>query len=171
MRPLLSALLILAALAIPPQQVVAQSSVNMRKTTTRVTIAGSHGLYDGSFNSAGTSSICGELPAEMNFAGVPSFIIEFPSDALPESAGVQSISFGSTQLVGKVVTASKFQLNIAVAGPKIGRPYAYVLITTQGKPKNTGVATLTKTKGGSVTLRVKGQNDRNETIDLTVTCT
>ncbi len=161
-------LLIAALLTVPLQSALSQS-VNMRKTVARALIAGSHKLYDGDFSVTGKSSVCGELPKEMNFAGVASFIVEFPSDALP-SAGIQSIAFSSTKLVGKATTAAIFRLSVSVAGPKIGRPYAYVLNTDDGKPKNTGVATLTRNKGGSLTLKVKGQNDMAQTIDLTVTC-
>jgi hypothetical protein len=160
--------LVAAALVIPLQSALAQS-VNNRKTVTRAIIAGSHKLYDGDFSGAGTSSVCGELPKERNFAGVASFIIEYPSD-VPPAAGVQSISFASAKLVGKATTATVFRLSVSVAGPAIGRPYAYVLNTDDGKPNNSGVATLLRNKGGSLTLKVKGHNDMSQTIDLTVTC-
>lgn len=162
--------MIAAALFISSQSVVAQS-VNMRKTIARAMIAGSHNRYDGNFNAGGISSVCGELPKEMNFSGLASFIVEFPSDALPATAGIQSIAFSSNQLVGKVTRASVFRLNVAVRTAKGARPPAYVLNTDDRKPKNTGTAILTRNKGGGVTLRVTGQNDMGETIDITITCT
>jgi len=50
-----------------------------------------------------------------------------------------------------------------------GRPPNYVLNTDSGQARNAGTATLTNTNGGT-TLKVTGQNDMGETIDLTVTC-
>jgi hypothetical protein len=169
MRATTVALVIAVALAVPSQSARTQS-VNMRKTVARAIIAGSHRLYDGNFNAGGTSSVCGELPKEMSFTGVATFVVEFPSDELP-NAGIQSIAFGSSQLVGKVTRASVFRLKVNVRTANGGRPPAYVLNTDSGKPKNAGTATLTKNKGGSLTLRVVGQNDMGEVINLTITCT
>lgn len=169
MHPALSAVLIAAALAIPCNTATAQS-INMRQTSARATIIGSRNLYDGTFNARGTSSVCGVIPKEMSMTGVANFVIEFPSDALP-NAGIQSIAFGSSKLVGKVSQTPAFRLAVTVLTAKGGRPPAYVLNTDSGTPRNSGIATLTKTKAGALTLRVKGQNDMGQTIDLTVNCT
>ena len=149
-------------------QSVQAQSVNDRKTTAKATITGSPKLYDGSYASAGTSSVCGELPKEMNFSGLASFVIEFPSNGTGNEP-IRSISFGSNKLVGGVTTASVFRLDVGVTTADGGKPSGYVLNTDDGKPKNTGIATLTK-KGATTTLNVKGTNDMGETIDLTVVC-
>ena len=158
-----------AALAIPCHAASSQS-INMRPTTARATIIGSRNLYDGTFHARGTSSVCGVIPKERSMTGVANFVIEFPSDALP-NAGIQSIAFGSSKLVGKVTQTPSFRLAVGVLTAKGGRPPAYVLNTDPATPKNSGLATLTKTKAGALTLRVKGQNDMGQSIDLTVSCT
>lgn len=50
-----------------------------------------------------------------------------------------------------------------------GRPPHYVLNTDSLRPKNAGTATLS-TKTGETTLKVSGQNEMGETIDLTIIC-
>jgi hypothetical protein len=142
-------------------------SINQRQTTALALIAGSHRLYDGSFAATGTSSVCGEIPKEASMTGVATFVIEFPSDAINEP--LQSIAFGSNELVGGVTKASVFRLNVHVKTADGGTPPGYVLNTDDGKPKNVGTATLTN-KAGVTTLKVVGQNDMGETNDLTVTC-
>lgn len=161
------ALAVSVGLACSWQSVNAQS-VNDRKTSARATITGSPQLYDGAYSTTGTSSVCGELPKEMNFSGEASFIIEFPRDGTGDEQ-IRSIAFGSNKLVGSVTTASVFSLNVNVTTASGGKPAAYVLNTDSGKPKNTGTATLKK-KGAATTLNVKGTNDMGETIDLTVVC-
>ena len=47
-------------------QSVQTQSANNRKTTAQALITGSPKLYDGSYASTGTSSVCGELPKELN---------------------------------------------------------------------------------------------------------
>jgi hypothetical protein len=142
-------------------------SINQRQTIAEARIAGSRGLYDGSFAATGTSSVCGEIPKEASMTGVATFVVEFPSDALNEP--LQSIAFGSNDLVGGVTKASVFRLMVHVKTARGGTPPGYVLNTDSGNPKNVGTATLTN-KGGVTTLKVVGQNDMGETIDLTVTC-
>ncbi len=145
-----------------------QASINQRKTTARVTISGSPKLRDGSFTLAGTSGVCGEIPKEASLTGQAAFVIEFPYDGKPGDS-INSISFGSHQLVGGVTTATMFRLNVTVMTANGGRPPAYVLNTDAKNPKSAGTATLS-TKGSTSTLHLVGQNDMNETIDLEVSC-
>lgn len=102
------ALVLSVGLACSWQSAHAQS-INDRKTTARAAITGSPKLYDGSYASTGTSSVCGELPKEMTFTGVATFVIEFPSDGTGNEP-IRSIAFGSDKLVGGVTTASVFRL-------------------------------------------------------------
>lgn len=141
-------------------------SINQRKTNANATIGGST-LRNGAFTSNAVSSVCGEIPKESSLTGTAVFSIEFPYD--PTNDNLQSISFGSKQLVNGVTSSTKFVLNVHVRTSDGGTPPAYVLDTEQGNPKHTGTATLTKTKG-MVTLHVVGKEDMGETIDLTVTC-
>lgn len=141
---------------------------NNRKTSARATIAGSRDLYDGTFVASNVSNTCGEVPAMMNFSGQASFIVEYPRDP-QDSDQIQSISFGSTKLVGKVTSTTSFLLNISVLAKNGGRPYPYVL-NTQDNDKVTGIATLTKNKNRSITLTIRGKNEAGETIVLTITC-
>jgi hypothetical protein len=96
-------------------------------------------------------------------------VIEYPSDAKATDQ-IQSIAFGSTQLVGKVTTSYKFRLNVHVLAKNGGRPSAYVLNTDEGSANTSGTATLVKNKDKSLTLTVKGKNVMGETIQLSVTC-
>jgi hypothetical protein len=68
-----------------------------------------------------------------------------------------------------VTKATIFRLDVGVVTANGGRPPSYVLNTDGKLAKNVGTATLA-TKGGVTTLRVVGQNDMAETIDLTVEC-
>jgi hypothetical protein len=52
---------------------------------------------------------------------------------------------------------------------KGGRPPLYVLNTDTPGTKNSGSATIT-TEGGSTTIKVVGQNESGETIELTIIC-
>lgn len=141
---------------------------NNRKTSAKAIIVGSHNLYDGTFVASNVSNTCGEVPAMMNFSGQASFSVEYPRDPR-DSDQIQSISFGSTRLVGKTTSTSSFLLNISVLAKNGGRPYPYVL-NTQDNPKVSGVATLMRNKDKSVTLNVHGTNEAKETITLTITC-
>ena len=96
------------------------------------------------------------------------FVVEFPYDGTGNEP-INSISFGSKELVGGVTKSTVFRMNVNVLTAKGGKPPAYVLNTDPPSPKNVGTATLTR-KGNETTLRVVGQNDMGETIDLTVTC-
>lgn len=163
-----AATIVVVAALVPIDRIEAQS-INQRKTTVAATIAGSRNLYDGQFSATGTSSVCGEVPKESSMTGTASFVIEYPSDD-PVNAPVQSLSFGSTQLVGARLKATEFRLRLGVRTANGGKPYAYVLNTdSPGAPKTNGTATLSKIRN-QLTLRVVGQNEMGETIDLTVVC-
>jgi hypothetical protein len=163
----IAATIVTVAALVPVDRLLAQS-INQRKTTVNATIVGSRNLYDGTFVATGTSSICGEIPKESSMTGTAVFVIEYPSDD-PGNAPVQSIAFGSTQLVGAARTASLFRLSIAVRTPDGGTPHAYVLNTDPPGAKTSGMATLSKVKN-QLTLKVRGQNEMKETIDLTIVC-
>lgn len=160
--PVVLFLTLILAAASPAQA----QSINQKKTSARAIIAGSHGTYDGTFASTGTSSICGEIPKEV--MGVATFAVEFPTDEA-ENAQIQSIAFGSKELVGKTTTAAVFRLNVSVLAANGGRPYAYALNTDGSDPNSSGTATLTKDKG-ALTVKVSGKNGMGETIDLTIVC-
>ena len=161
-------LLTLLALAFCTQAAHSQG-IYQRKTTVKATISGSHNLYDGNFNGSGVSGICGEIPRMSSLTGVDTFVIEYPNDD-PKNNGIQSVSFGSKQLVGKATTARLFTLNVSVRLPNGSKPYPYVLNTDPPRQGNSGVATIVRAKN-SLTVRVKGSNERGgETIDLSFTC-
>lgn len=147
----------------------AQSSpINQRPTAAQALIAGSRGRYDGAFALTATATVCGEIPKESSITGTAVFVIEFPYDGTGNGP-INSIAFGSKELVGGVMKSTSFRLNVTVVTAKGGRPPAYVLNTDPPTPKNVGTATLTR-QGSEITLHVVGQNDMGETIDLKVTC-
>lgn len=156
------------AMLVPLDRAVAQS-INQRKTKVDATIVGSRNLYDGRFSATGVSSVCGEIPKESSMTGTASFVIEYPNDD-PGNAPIQSIEFGSNELVGTARKSTQFRLSVHVRTPDGGKPNAYVLNTDTPSPKTSGVATLTK-KENQLTLTVTGQNDMGEKITLTVVCT
>jgi hypothetical protein len=160
-------ILLLALVVAPAQPFAGQSAINQRSTSARATIGGSPRDRDGSFQAAGVSGVCGEIPKEASLTGQATFVIEFPSD--PASGTITAIAFGSHQLVAGVTKATAFRLMVGVVTAKGGRPPHYVLNTDSGQARNAGTATLTN-NNGETTLKVIGQNDMGETIDLTVTC-
>lgn len=143
-------------------------SINQRPATAQASIAGSRGRYDGAFALTATASVCGEIPKEASITGTATFVVEFPSDGTGAEP-INAIAFGSRELVGGVTMSTSFRLSVTVVTAKGGRPPAYVLNTDPPSPKNAGTATLTR-KGNEIALRVVGQNDMGETIDLKVTC-
>ena len=160
--------ILMIALTATTMHAQAKQPYNDRRASARATIAGSHGTYDGTFTASNVASVCGEVPADRNFSGLASFIIEYPRD--PRDADqIQSISFGSTKLVGKTTSTTQFLLNIAVLAKNGGRPYAYVL-NTPDNPRVTGAASLLRNKDKSVTLNIRGKNEAGETILMSVTC-
>ena len=100
--------------------------------------------------------------------GTATFVVEYPNDD-PGNAQIQSIAFGSNELVGKTQKTSSFRLGVHVRTPDGGKPHAYVLNTDTPAPKTSGEAILSKVKN-QLTLKVSGQNDMSEKIDLTVVC-
>ena len=161
---------VVAALAIATVQIgAAQAGINQRNTIAKARIGGSPNNRDGGYESTGVSGVCGEIPKEASLTGTAVFVVEFPSDA--PKGPITAIAFGSTELVSGVTKATVFRLSIGVVTAKGGRPPDFVLNTDDSRqPKNSGTATLTNNKG-ETTLRVIGQNDMGETIDLTVVCT
>jgi hypothetical protein len=143
-------------------------SIYQRETAAQAVIAGSRTRYDGSFALTAKSSVCGEIPKDESLTGTAVFVIEFPSDGTGNGP-INSIAFGSKELVGGVTKSTVFRLNVGVVTALGGKPPAYVLNTDPPGSKNVGTATLTQ-KGNETTLRVVGQNDMGETITLTVTC-
>lgn len=162
----LGALLVLLP-AMWPLPAAAQS-INQREASATAIIAGSRALYDGTFTGTGIASVCGEIPKEASITGVATFVVEYPSDD-PGASPIQSIAFGSNELVGGDTVATVFRLNVHVRKPDGGRPQGYVLNTDGGDAKNTGTATLKKNKG-ALTLKVQGSNDMGERIDLVLSC-
>jgi hypothetical protein len=149
--------------ASPAQQ--DQAPFNERPADASVTMDNSS-RYPGSFQLSTTARVCGEVPAELNFAGVPAFIVQF----YPENGQgpIRDISFDSKELVGGVAESSVFFLTVAVHSPKIGSPPAYVLDTS--RPDMAGTAALTAPAPGTVRLEVRGVNDMNEAIELSLEC-
>jgi hypothetical protein len=143
-----------------------QHPFNQRPADVTVIMSTSHKKYDGTYTLSQIASVCGEVPAELNFAGVPAFIIHFPHE-LGEYQ-ITDVTFDSKVLVGGVTTTTKFFLSVSPRSPAIGSPSAYVLDTTQ--PKMTGTATLTTPSPGTTKLKVDGVNDRGETVNLTMVC-
>ena len=162
-----AAAIITLATLVPVDRAPAQS-INQRKTRVDATIVGSNKLYDGVFSSTGVSSVCGEIPKESSMTGTATFVVEYPNDD-PGNAQVQSVAFGSNELVGTTRKTLSFRLNVHVRTPDGGKPNAYVLNTDTPAPKTSGVATLTK-QGNQLTLKVSGQNEMGEKITLTVIC-
>ena len=155
--------LALVALIVLPQ---GQEPFNMRPTDVTVVMSTSRGLYDGTYTSSQVSKICGVVPKELNFSGVPAFLVNFPDDA--GNGQVQDVTFDSKELVGNVTKTTRFYLSVSLQAPRIGSPYPYVLDTSQ--PKMTGSAIVATPSPGTTTLTVRGVNDRGETVDLTLTC-
>jgi len=159
---------VLALILAASSQPLHSQNIYQKKTVVKATIAGSHRLYDGSFTATGTASICGEIPKESSLTGTAVFVVEYPNDD-PGTAQIQSVSFGSKQLVGNVKKGTLFNLNVAVRLPNGSKPYAYVLSTESGRPKNSGTAT--RTSVGRVTkITVVGLNERGETINFSLEC-
>jgi hypothetical protein len=144
---------------------VAQLPFNERQATVRIVMSTSRN-YNGTYNLTEVARVCGEVPAERNFAGVSAFGVQL----YPESGAgeVMDVTFDSKELVGGVTSSSRFFLSVIVQSPAIGRPPAYVLDTAQARMR--GSATLSTEARGTITLKVVGVNDRDETIDLTLTC-
>jgi hypothetical protein len=155
--------LAVVVLLVSPQE--PRHPFNQRPADVTVVMSTSRGKYDGTYTASQTATVCGEVPADLNFAGVPAFIVQFPDGGDFE---VQDVTFNSKVLVGGVTTTTKFHLSVSVKSPRIGHPAAYVLDTLQ--PEMSGTATLTTPSAGTTRLKVAGVNDRGETIDLTMVC-
>lgn len=143
-------------------------SIYQWRTVVTVGISGSPRTRDGTYEMTGVSSACGEIPKDASLTGQAVFVVEFPAEA-PAGGRITSIAFGSKELVAGVTKATAFRLSVGVVNAAGGRPPLYVLNTDSRRPKNTGTATLTTVKNVT-TLKVGGQNEGGETIDLTLTC-
>jgi len=103
-------------------------SIYQRETAAQAVIAGSRTRYDGSFALTAKSSVCGEIPKDESLTGTAVFVIEFPSDGTGNGP-INSIAFGSKELVGGVTKSTVFRLNVGVVTALGGKPPAYVLNT------------------------------------------
>lgn len=142
-----------------------QAPFNERQAEATVVIENSN-LYDGHFALSTLARVCGELPADMNFSGVPAYTVHF----YPESGqgAIRDITFDSKELVGGVSTSLIFFLSVGVQSPAIGSPPAYVLDTS--RPGTSGEARLTVSEDGTHELNVDGVNDMKEKIRLNLKC-
>lgn len=166
MKSMAVAALVIAELSVPAAIIGRQHPFNERPADVTVIMSTSRKKYDGTYRLSEVARVCGEVPKELNFAGVPSFLVQLYPDS--GQGEVQDVTFSSNELVGGVTTSTKFHLSVLVKSPVIGAPAAYVLDTKQ--PKMTGTARLTYPKPGTVQLKVDGVNDRGETVDLTLVC-
>lgn len=146
-----------------------QQNIYQRPTTANVIIAGSKNLYDGTYITSGTSSICGEIPKMASLTGEDTFVIEFTGNAPSNVGAVLNIAFGSKELVRRVTKSPVFRLSVSVRTAKGGQPPAYVLNTDRNQPGASGLATLTY-KGNTAILQVSGVNEMNQQITMIVSC-
>jgi hypothetical protein len=147
------------------------SPFNERPADVTIHLSASRGKYDGTYRLTEVARVCGEVPGDRNFSGLPSFIVQMypdnnPTD--PAKAEIMDVTFGSTKLVGTVTTTNEFHLSVGVKSPKIGQPPAYVLDTQKSYAK--GTATLTTTSPGTTVLKITGSVDIDGVIDFTLTC-
>jgi hypothetical protein len=143
-----------------------QQDPNAQRPTDVTVVIGNSRMSAGTYRTSAPSRVCGELPAEMNFSGKASFVVEFP-DAV--NVEVTNVTFASNALVGKTTTSGSFRLSVGVKRADGGQPPQYVLNTDPPSPRATGTATRT-TAAGTDTLKVTGTNEVGETIELTVVC-
>jgi hypothetical protein len=146
-----------------------QEPFNERPADVTVTMSTSRAKYDGTYTLREVSRVCGEVPKELNFAGVAAFMVQlYPDGPNAVRGGVEDVTFDSKELVGGKTTSSTFRLSLNLKSAKIGSPPAYVLDTS--RPNMTGTATLTTPAPGTHQLEVQGVNDRGETVHLKLTC-
>lgn len=148
---------------------VAEEPFNNVPAGVTVFIAESN-MHGGNFGLRGVARVCGEMPKELNFAGVPAFGVEFYPDVPPARGGgeVTNVTFSSKELVGGVTESGKFFLSLTLQSTAIGSPYALVLDTSQ--PNMGGKAKLTTLGRGQLALAVDGKNERGEIVSMTLTC-
>jgi hypothetical protein len=138
---------------------------NERPADAHIVISNSH-RYEGTFALGTLARVCGEVPAELNFAGVPSFIVQFYPET--DRGEIRDITIGSNELLAGETSTSAFHLSVVVYSPEIGSPPAYVLDTSQ--PGMTGTAELSFPAPGELVLTVKGSNEMDEDIELVLDC-
>jgi hypothetical protein len=139
---------------------------NERPAVANVVMSNSRGVYDGTYSLSEVARVCGEVPAEMNFSGVPAFGVTLYPDS--GEAELSDVTFDSKELVGGTTTSGIFFLSVKVQSPAIGSPPAYVLDTS--KPNRFGTAELSYPEPGTLELRVKGVDDLGRAVDLVLTC-
>lgn len=138
---------------------------NERPASASVTIENSRS-HGGAFALSTVARVCGEVPADLNFAGVPAFIVHFyPDDGVGE---IQDISFDSKLLVGGVTETSSFFLSVGVKSPSIGHPSAFVL--DPSRPGMSGLAKLESPEPGALELTVTGSDELGAQIRLSLRC-
>lgn len=138
---------------------------NERPATASVVISNSR-RYDGTYVLSEVARVCGEVPAEMNFSGVPAFgVTLYPENGQAE---VNDITFDSKELVGGATTSGVFFLSVKIQSPAIGSPPAFVLDTS--KPNVAGIAELSYPEPGTLQLGVNGTDDLGLTIALVLIC-
>jgi hypothetical protein len=163
---LVGAGILLLATAVGAAAQQAGQPFNERPAEAGIVMSTSNGKYDGSYESSLLARVCGEVPGELNFAGVPAFLVQYyPDDG---QGPITDITFDSKELVGGITQSSVFFLSVIVQSPTIGRPAAYVLNTAQ--PGMQGTATLAFPEPGTLELKVDGVNDRGETVRLSLRC-
>jgi hypothetical protein len=149
---------------------VAQEPFNNVPAGVNVIISRSD-VHSGTFGLMGIARVCGEMPKELNFSGVPAFVVQFYPDNGPPARGpgeVTDVTFDSKELVGDTALSSKFFLSLTLQSITIGTPYALVLDTSQ--PNMSGEAKLSMLGPGNLELAVDGINDRGEVVAMTLTC-
>jgi hypothetical protein len=148
-----------------------QHPSNERPADVRIEMSNSRKRYDGAYALTGIARVCGVLPAERNFAGVPAFAVHFYPDPPTGKEAVMDVTFDSKELVGNVTVSQRFFLSVSLQSAAIGRPPAYVLDTARPGSKVRGTATLLPAKPGVTVLKVEGADELGATINLTLTCT
>jgi len=92
---------------------------NNRPAVVHVVLSNSPHKYDGTYSLSEVARVCGEVPAEMNFAGVPAFgVTLYPGTGQAE---VNDVTFDSNEPVGGVTTSGIF-LSFIVQSPTRGSP-------------------------------------------------
>jgi hypothetical protein len=146
-----------------------QQNIYNRLTIANVIITGSRNLFDGTYVTTGTASICGEIPKMASLTGEDVFVLEFTGNAPANVPSVLNIAFGSKELVRGTEESPHFRLNVTVRAHNGGTPPAFVLNTDPPRSGTGGKAKITY-KGKTANLEVTGVNEMNQTITLLVSC-
>lgn len=117
-------------------------STTLRPTDVVVKISGDRS-YDGTYQAAGISRICGKLDLMMPHRA-NSFVVEFPDDE--PNLAVSEVSFNADTLRAGSTTQS-FYLSVTIRTPSGGRPPSYVVRANQ--PQYGEPGTARRVKGAS----------------------